>query len=80
MNPARYMCTSSCQRLSLNSAASSFDVDHLAVRIEKPVGWFIQPFTEITMSEPVMPATIIGTPASMCTRPTGDPSRTRRSR
>jgi hypothetical protein len=30
--------------------------------------WFIQPFTEITISEPVMPAITIGTPVRKCER------------
>ncbi len=36
--------------------------------MSKPVGLFIQPLTEITNSEPVMPASMIGIPHSMCVR------------
>ena len=68
MNPARYMCTSSCQTLSLNSAAIGSTSTTSPREIENPVGWFIHPLTEITMKEPVIPAIIIGTPAQKCTR------------
>jgi hypothetical protein len=34
----------------------------------KPVGWFIQPLTAITVIEPVKPAIAAGTPAHRCAR------------
>jgi hypothetical protein len=34
----------------------------------KPLGWFIQPFTEMTISEPVKPASAIGMPVAKCNR------------
>ena len=52
MIPARYMCTSSCQKLSLKSAFSGSMSVTSPFTILKPVGSFIQPLTEITNSEP----------------------------
>ena len=67
MKPARYMCVSSCQRFLLKSAVRGSTSVTSPFRIEKPVGWFIQPFTAITMKEPVNPARITGKPAAKCT-------------
>ena len=55
MNPARYMCTSSCQRLSLNSAVSGSTSTTSPFSTRKPVGLFIHPLTEITKNEPGQP-------------------------
>jgi hypothetical protein len=52
----------------LKSAASGATSTTSPLRIENPVGWFIQPLTEITMNEPVKPARITGTPTAKCVR------------
>src|SRR3954471_7318498 len=62
------MWTSSYGRWLLNSAAHGWTSDTLAPLTANPVGWFIQPLTEITMSEPTIPASAIGTPIARCTR------------
>ena len=44
------------------------DVDRPAALEAEPVGWFIQPLTVITISDPLKPAMTTGIPASMCAR------------
>ena len=67
MIPARYMWTNSCHMLALKSASSGLTSTTSPFSIRKPVGSFIQPLTEITKNEPVMPAITIGMPARKCT-------------
>ena len=68
MKPARYMCVSSCQRFELKSAVSGLTSVTWPFRTENPVGWFIQPFTEITMKEPDRPERMIGKPTARWVR------------
>ena len=46
----------------MNSASNGLTSVTSPFSIRKPVGSFIQPFTEITKNDPVMPAMMIGTP------------------
>ena len=67
MNPARYMCTSSCQKYEFSkSAAKGWMSTASPFSSRKPVGWFIQPLTAITINEPVKPVITIGMPARKC--------------
>ena len=61
------MCTSSCQKLSLKRAVNGWMSTTSPFSIRKPSGLFIQPFTEITINEPVMPVRMMGIPHAMCT-------------
>jgi hypothetical protein len=54
--------------LALNSAASGSTSVTSPPESSKPVGWFIQPFTEITIIEPAKPVAMIGSPASRWAR------------
>ena len=63
------MCTISCQKYELaNSASNGSTSTARPFSSRKPDGWFIQPLTEITKSDPVAPAITTGIPASMCAR------------
>ena len=67
MNAAKYMWMYSCQKYGLpNSADHGCTSTALPFCSLNPVGWFIQPFTEITKNEPVTPAIATGTPHSRC--------------
>ena len=69
MNPATYMWTSSCQKYGLaNSAWNGCTSTTRPSRSVKPLGWFIHPLTEITISEPVNPAIATGHPVAKCAR------------
>ena len=68
MYAATYMCTSSCQKFELrNRASTGWTSTARPSSRRKPVGWFIQPLTEITMTEPRKPAITIGIPLAKCT-------------
>ena len=63
------MCTSSCQKYALpNSAPTGWTSTTRPSTSRNPVGWFIQPLTEITINEPVKPAITIGMPLAKCAR------------
>ena len=52
------MCTISCQKYALpNSASNGSTSTARPSSSRNPVGWFIQPLTLITISEPLKPAT-----------------------
>ena len=69
MKPPRYMWISSCQKNELaNSAEKGWTSTTLPSRSAKPPGWFIQPLTEMTNSEPAKPAMTTGIPDSRCIR------------
>jgi hypothetical protein len=69
MNPARYMCTSSCQRCGLKSASRGrTSVTSPFAARSNPCGLFIQPLTAITDDEPSTPAAAIGSPLRRCMR------------
>src|SRR4029453_13933221 len=57
------MCTNSCQKNPLpNSAVHGRTSSTAPCASTNPPGWFIQPLTEMTKSEPVIPATTPGGP------------------
>lgn len=59
----------SCQKYELaNSASIGSMSTGRPFSSRKPSGWFIQPLTLITKSDPVKPAIGTGMPASMCAR------------
>ena len=63
------MCTYSLQNIGLaNSACQGCTSTARPSRSANPVGWFIQPLTEMTNSDPATPATAIGMPARKCAR------------
>ena len=63
------MCTSSCQKNRFpNSACQGWIAVTTPARSVKPVGWFIQPLTAITIAEPVMPVSATTQPQAMCAR------------
>ena len=63
------MWTSSCQKYEFsNSASNGWTSTTWPSSSRKPVGWFIQPLTAITISEPAKPVITIGMPASRCAR------------
>ena len=67
MNAARYMCVSSGHRYALpNSASQGRTSTARPSSTRKPEGLFIHALTDSTNSEPVKPATTIGTPLSRC--------------
>ena len=64
MYAAKYMCTYSLQNIGLaNSACHGCTFTARPPDKVNPVGWFIQPLTEMTNIEPATPATAIGMPA-----------------
>ena len=63
------MCTSSCQKYELpKSADQGWTSTALPFTSLKPLGWFIQPLTAITISEPVRPVITTTTPHARCLR------------
>jgi hypothetical protein len=63
------MCTYSLQNIGLaNSACHGWTSAARPSRSVKPVGWFIQPLTEMTNSEPATPAIATGMPDRKCAR------------
>jgi hypothetical protein len=67
MYAAKYMCTYSLQNIGLaNSACQGCTSTARPSCSVNPVGWFIQPLTEITNSEPATPAIAIGIPDRKC--------------
>lgn len=63
------MWTNSCQKNELaKSADHGCTSTALPFSSLNPVGWFIQPLTEITKSDPATPAMAIGIPESRCSR------------
>ena len=64
-----YMCTNSCQKYVLpKSADSGCTSTTFPSTILKPPGWFIQPFTAITINDPATPASTTGIPLAKCQR------------
>jgi hypothetical protein len=63
------MCTYSLQNSGLANSA-----DHGCTSAARPstsvnpVGWFIQPFTAMTNSDPATPAIAMGNPLAKCSR------------
>ncbi len=69
MNAAKYMWTYSLQNSGLpNRACHGCTSTARPSRTVKPDGWFIQPLTEMTNSEPATPATATGIPQVKCRR------------
>ncbi len=64
------MWISSCHMFSLSSAFHGCGSTTCPPTILKPVGWFIQPLTAITLNEPANPLSTTGTPVQKC--PFGD--------
>jgi len=63
------MCTYSLQKNGLaNSADHGCASTARPPDSRNPVGWFIQALTEMTNSEPVIPASAIGRPDKKCAR------------
>ena len=63
------MCTNACQKYALPNRADHGRASTAApFSSANPVGWFIQPLTEMTKSEPVTPAIAIGMPERKCNR------------
>ena len=68
MMAASSMCTSSCQKNPLKSAAIGLMLLTTPFTSSNPTGLFIHPFTEITNSEPKNPAMGMGRPERKCVR------------
>jgi hypothetical protein len=69
MKAAKYMWMYSLQNIGLaNSACHGCTSVALPSTSVNPDGWFIQPLTEITNSEPATPATATGIPERKCAR------------
>ncbi len=63
------MCTYSDQNIGLaNSACQGCTSTARPPRRVNPDGWFIQPLTAMTNSEPATPATATGMPDRKCAR------------
>src|SRR5919201_510129 len=63
------MWINSCQKYAFsNSAWNGWTSTALPWLRRKPLGWFIQPLTEMTINEPVKPARTIGIPVAKCSR------------
>jgi len=69
MYAAKYMCTYSLQNIGLaNSACHGCTSVARPSTSVNPDGWFIQPFTAMTKSDPATPATATGMPDRKCAR------------
>jgi hypothetical protein len=69
MYAAKYMCTYSLQNIGLaNSACHGWTSAARPLTSVNPEGWFIQPLTAMTKSDPATPATATGMPDRKCAR------------
>jgi hypothetical protein len=63
------MCTYSLQNIGLsNSACHGCTSVARPFTSVNPVGWFIHPLTEMTNSDPAIPASAMGMPHRKCVR------------